>query len=48
METKRSHKTFLLMLNYTAVKGKIHPRKDHEGPEGVEVKLYCFFNLGAR
>ena len=28
--------------------GKIRPRTDHEGPEGVEVKLYSLFNLDTR
>ena len=28
--------------------GKVHPRTGHEDPEGVEVYLYPFFNLGAR
>ena len=27
---------------------KIHPRTGREGPEGVEVQLYSFFDLGAR
>lgn len=29
-------------------KGHVHPRTGHKGPEGVEVQLYTFFNLGAR
>jgi len=29
-------------------KGKGHPRTDHEGPEGIAVYLYTFFNLRAR
>jgi hypothetical protein len=27
---------------------KALPRTGHEGPGGIEVKLYSFFNLGAR
>jgi len=33
--------------SYTKGKGKVHPRTDHEGPEG-EVQIYSFFNLGSR
>jgi len=29
-------------------KGKGHSLTGHEKPEGVEVKLHSFFNLGAR
>ena len=43
---------FMLCLTRTSlivkVKGKIHPTTDHEGPGGVEVYLYSFFNLGDR
>jgi len=33
--------------NKGKVKGKVHPRTRHKGPEGVEYS-YSFFNLGAR
>jgi hypothetical protein len=29
-------------------KGKVRPRTSHEGPEGEQLYLYSFFNLGAR
>ena len=29
------------------VKGKVHPKTSHEGPEGVDVQLYSYLKLGA-
>jgi hypothetical protein len=34
--------------NMAVYKGKVRPGAGYEGPEGVEVQLYSFFNLGAR
>jgi len=36
------------MTTVLKYKGKVHPKKCHEGPEkDYMLKLYCFFNLGA-